>query len=66
LGSGSSGSSLLRPDSNRWSPAEKRVAAGEAVTGNGFLLMGDDGDEDAVEKARDRIDNDGIRGLFFL
>jgi hypothetical protein len=45
---------------------EKRVACDEAVTGNGFLLMGDDEVEDAEEKARDRVDNDGIRGLFFL
>jgi hypothetical protein len=66
LGSGSSGSSLRVPDSTRWSPVEKRVASDDAVTGNGFLLMGDDGDEDADEKARDRSDNEGIRGLFFL
>ena len=39
---------------------EKRVASDDAVTGNGFLLMGDDGFEDGDEKARDRSDSEGM------
>jgi len=49
----------------RCSPDEYRVARGEAVTGNGFLRTGEDEADDAVEMDKDRIDNDGTRGLLF-
>ena len=49
----------------RCSPDENLVAKGEAVKGNGFLRIDDDEVDDAVEKPRDRIVNDGIRGLLF-
>ena len=44
---------------------ENLVANGEAVKGKGFLRTDDDEVDDAVEKPRDRIVNDGIRGLLF-
>ena len=47
----------------RCSPDESLVAKGEAVKGKGFRRTDDDEVDDAVEKARDRIVNDGIRGL---
>lgn len=47
----------------RCSPDENLVARGEAVKGKGFLRTDDDEVDDAAEKPRDRIDNDGIRGL---
>ena len=65
LGSGSSGRCSSVATARR-SPVEKRVACGETVAGRGFLLMGDEGVEDAEEKARDRVDSDGIRGRFLL
>lgn len=51
----------------RCSPDENLVARGEAVNGKGFLRTGDDDEEvdEADERARDLIDNDGMRGLLF-
>lgn len=51
----------------RCSPEENRVAKGEAVTGKGFLLTGDDevDDMDDIVSVRGRRDNDGIRSRGF-
>lgn len=42
------------------------MAKGEAVDGKGFLRTGDEEEEDDEERPRDRIGNEGIRGLLFL
>jgi hypothetical protein len=49
----------------RCSPDENLVAKGEAVKGKGFLRTDDDEVDDAVEKPRDRMVSDGMRGLLF-
>jgi hypothetical protein len=49
----------------RCSPDEYLIANGEAVKGKGFLRTDDAEVDDADEKPRDRIVNDGIRGLLF-
>jgi len=50
----------------RCSPEENLVAKGEAVDGKGFLRTGDEEVADDEERPRDRMDNEGIRGLLFL
>lgn len=45
---------------SRCSPEENLVAKGEAVKGKGFLRTDDDEADDAVEKPRDRIVDEGI------
>ena len=49
----------------RCSPEENLIAKGEAVKGNGFLRTDDAEVDDADEKPRDRIVDEGIRGLLF-